>query len=132
MTDVRPLLTIPAGVFTASVLFDMLALIPERPEQAQSYKQRAADLLRLGLASSLSALALETVDYLRTPPSRTSPKDGRKFALTGALIAIYLLDLAARQKQLSDAGARRSGKDVFPAGLSLLGLASIGVSDRLK
>jgi hypothetical protein len=131
MTDARPMLTLPAGVFTASVLFDILALIPERPEQARAYEQRAADLLRFGLSSTLSMLALKTVDYLRTPPARGGPNDARKFALNGALIAIYLLDLAARQKHLSDTSARR-GKDILPVGLSLLGLAFIGISDRLK
>jgi hypothetical protein len=83
------------------------------------------------LASSLSALALEAVDYLRTPASRTTPNEGRRFAMNGALIVIYLLDVAARQKQLSDASARRPGKDVFPAGLSLLGLAAVAISGRL-
>jgi hypothetical protein len=130
MTDARPMLTLPAGIFTASVLFDILALIPERSEQAHAYEQRAADLLRFGLSSTLSALALKIVDYLRKPARRDGSSDTRKIALNGALIAIYLLDLAARQKRLSEAGTP-PGKDVLPVGLSLLGLAFVGISDRL-
>jgi hypothetical protein len=125
------MLTLPAGVFTASVLFDLLALLADHPDQAHTYQQRAADLLRLGLTSSLSTLALRTVDYLRAPASGADSNEARKFALNGALIAIYLLDLAARQKQLGDASARRPGKDIVPVGLSLLGLASFAIADRL-
>jgi hypothetical protein len=132
MTDIRPMLTLPAGVFTASVLFDMLSLIPERADQADSYERGAAELLRFGLSSTLSSLALRTVDYLRAPASHTGgSNESGKFALNGALIAIYLLDLAARQKQLTDASLRRPGKEVLPVGLSLLGLALSALSERL-
>jgi hypothetical protein len=113
------------------VLFDLLALIAERPDEARSYEQRAADLLRLGLSSSLSTLALRTVDYLRAPAGDADANGGRRFALNGALIAIYLLDLAARQQQLGDATTRHPGRDIVPVGLSLLGLASFAIADRL-
>lgn len=125
------MLTLPAGVLTASVLFDLLALIAERPDEARSYEQRAADLLRFGLSGSLSTLALRTVDYLRAPARDADANAGRRFALNGALIAIYLLDLAARQHQLGDATTHRPGRDIVPVGLSLLGLASFAIADRL-
>jgi hypothetical protein len=123
------LTTIPGGIFTASVLFDLLALIADSPEQARTYRTRATDLLRIGVGSALSSLALEAADFLHAPPG---PAQGRKFSLTGTLIAIYLLDLAARQEQVAgarDAGART---DILPAGLSLLGLAVVGIAGRLK
>jgi hypothetical protein len=124
-------LTLPAGLFTASVLFDLLALIADRPDQARGYQQRAADLLHAGLSSSLSTLALRTVEYLRAPAGRADQTEARKFALNGALIAIYLLDLAARRKQLSKTSTDRRDKDLVPIGLSLAGLAAFAIADRL-
>jgi hypothetical protein len=125
------MLTLPAGVLTASVLFDLLALMADTPDGARAYQQRAADLLRFGLSSSLSTLALRAVDDLRAPSGGADANAGRRFALNGALIAIYLLDLAARQKQLGDASTRRAGRDIVPVGLSLVGLASFAIADRL-
>jgi hypothetical protein len=126
------LTTIPGSIFTASVLFDLLALIADGPGQAQTYRTRATDLLRLGLGGALPSLALEAADFLHAPPGQPGPSQGRKFFLTGTLIAIYLLDLASRQKQVAGAGDARARTDVLPAGLSLLGLAVVGIAGRLK
>jgi hypothetical protein len=126
------LTTIPGGIFTASVLFDLLALIADGPEQARTYRTRATDLLRLGVGSALSSLALEAADFLHAPPGQAGSAQGRKFSLTGTLIAIYLLDLAARQIQVTGARDADPRTDVLPAGLSLLGLAVVGIAGRLK
>ncbi len=124
---------LPAGAFTASVLFDVLALVAEGPEQAHSYNRRAVELLKVGLGASLATLALAVVDSLNLPAATSSGKRAtRQLALDGAAVAVYLLDLAARQKQVGDARTRDAVADSGSIGLSLVGLALLGASGKLK
>jgi hypothetical protein len=110
------------------VLFDVLSLVADHSQQAQSYRRGAADLLRFGLSAALAELAIEAADYLRTPPGGASAAATRKFALNGALIAVYLLDLAERQKEADGEHAVTPAAAVLPTGLSLLGLTLLGFS----
>jgi hypothetical protein len=119
------MLTVPAGAFAASLLFDMLSLVAATPEQADSYERRAADLLRLAVGNALTSVAIDIADYLRTPPSSTPPAALRRFAVNGTIIAIYLLDVAEREKQVGDGHARAGAA---PLGLSLAGLVLSAVS----
>lgn len=127
-----PLIALPAAAFTASILFDVLSLVADGPEHVHSYERGAADLLRLGLSSTLATLALELADYLRAPADRATARGTRKFALDGGVIAVYLLDLAARQRRAGDTGGTAAGKDALPIGLSLLGLAFLAISAGLE
>ncbi len=124
--------TLPAGALTASVLFDVLALLAERPDQAQGYRRGAADLLGLGLSGSVAALGLELVDYLRAPADQTSPGKTRLFALKGAAIAVYLLDLAERLRSAERSADQPAGAGGLPTGLSLVGLALLAAADKLS
>ncbi len=126
------MMTLPAGIFTASVLFDVLSLIAESPNQAHSYRRGAADLLRVGVGTALASTAIEVTDYLRAPAGGASPGATRKFAVNGSVIAVYLLDLAAREKGVGEDWAGWRGLQVMPLGLSLLGLAFLAVSGRLE
>jgi hypothetical protein len=48
----------------------------------------------------------------------------------GAVAAIYLLDLAARQKRAADVNPAARTADPLALGLSLLGLAILGLSPK--
>jgi hypothetical protein len=65
------MVALPAAAFTASVLFDVLSLVADGPEQSHGYQRRAADLLRFGISSSLASLGLEVTEYLRAPRRST-------------------------------------------------------------
>jgi hypothetical protein len=120
--------TLPVGALTASVLFDALQLVADNPAQAQSYERGATDILTVGLSGSLVAAALDILEYLRAPAS-AGDGSARRIALNGALIAVYLFDVAARRKP-EDAHAQRRPSDVLPTGLSLLGLALLALAKR--
>jgi hypothetical protein len=122
---------LPAAAFTASVLFDVLSLVAENAEQSHSYQRRAADLLRLGVGSSLASLGLEMNDYLRAPAGVEASGATSKFAVSGAVATIYLLDLAARQKRASEVALDARTADPLAIGLSLLGLAILGWSTKV-
>lgn len=124
--------TLPAGAFTASLLFDVLALLAERPDQAQGYRRGATDLLGVGVGSAVAALGIELVDYLQVPADETSPSKTRLFALKGAAIAVYLLDLAERLRASDRSGGQPGGPTVMPTGLSLVGLALLAAADKLS
>jgi hypothetical protein len=127
--DHRCMLNVTAGAFTASILFDMLSLVADSPNHADTYERRAADLLRLGLGTALSSVALEITEYLRGPANGTTSTSLRTFALNGAVIAVYLLDVAERQKQI---GTGHAGAPAAPLGLSLLGLVLLGISGKVQ
>ncbi len=114
------------------MLFDVLSMCSDNREQAHSYQRGAADLLRVGLGGALASIALEIVDYLRAPAASGSPRAMRKFALDGAVIAVYLLDFCARQTRAGDVapGAARAG--ALPVGLSLTGLGFLALSANLR
>jgi uncharacterized membrane protein len=118
-----------AGAFTASLLFDVLSLIAGGTDQSHAYQRAAADLLRLGSSTSLATAALELADYLHAPQPATAPNATRRFVLNGAIVAVYLLDVAARRRQLNGGRAR---VEPLTVGLSLLGLAFVGISARLE
>jgi hypothetical protein len=127
------MIALPGAAFTASILFDLLSLVAERPAQARAYRRGSADLLRFGVSSSLASLTLEVADYLHTPPEGADASIAtRKLALNGAVIAIYLLDLAERQNIVTDERNPQTGLAVLPFGLSLLGLSLLGVSAKLQ
>lgn len=124
---------LPVGAFTASVLMDVLSLVADSPEHARSYTRGAVELLRVGLGASLAALAIGLLDALKIPAATPAGKAATKqVALDGAVVAVYLLDLAARQKQLADAQSEPGKTDVAPIGLSLAGLALLGAAGKLK
>lgn len=126
------MIALPGAAFAASVLFDLLSLVADHPAQAGAYRRGAADLLQLGLGSSLAAVTLEVADYLHAPPGLgEKSRVSRKLALNGAVIAIYLLDLAERQKQVDEELHARAQLAILPFGLSLLGLTLLGVAAKL-
>jgi hypothetical protein len=127
-----PMIALPSAAFTASILFDVLSLVADDPEHAHSYERGAADLLRLGLSSTLATLALELAEYLRTPGGGTTSRDTRKFAVDGGVIAVYLLDVAARQQRAGDVSRPAGVPDPLPIGLSLLGLVFLAISAALE
>ncbi len=121
-------LSAPAGAFTASVLLDVLSLVATSPEEADRDERRAADLLRLGLGTALSAVTLEIADSLRPPIGGAPPSSTRDLIANGMIVAIYLLAVAERQKQVSNGHATAQAA---PLGLSLLGLALLAISGKL-
>ncbi len=127
------MIALPGAAFTASILFDLLSLVAERPVQARAYRRGSADLLRFGVSSCLASLTLEVADYLHSPPEETDVSLAmRKLALNGAVIAIYLLDLAERQNIVKDEHNAQPGLAVLPFGLSLLGLSLLGMSAKVE
>ncbi len=120
--------TLPVGALTASVLLDALALVAENPAQAQSYQRGACDILTVGMSGSIVSAALEIVDYLRAETADEGAS--RAFALNGATLAVYLLDVATR-RAASDLGTRkRTAGDALPTGLSLLGLVLLAIAGK--
>ncbi len=124
---------LPIGIFTASVLFDVLSLVADSAEHARTYHRRALELLKVGLGASLAALALSVVDSLRVPAgSSVGDSATKQLAVDGALAAVYLLNVAAREKQLADAPGVETGLQPGPIGLSLAGLALLGAAGKVK
>jgi hypothetical protein len=126
------LAVVPAAAFTASILFDVLSLVADNREQAHAYQRHAADFMRVGIGSALASNALEAADYLRAQVTDVGGAPTRKFALNGAVIVVYLLDLAARQGRAGNASPQAPRVDALPIGLSLLGLALLGVGANLE
>jgi len=125
-----PLKALPVATFAASILFDVLAFVADNREQAHAYQRSAADLLRVGAGSALASVALDVIDALRSPAGDDATT--RKFAVNGALIGVYLLDLAARQDRAGDVSAQARRVEGLPVGLSLLGLALLGISTNFE
>jgi hypothetical protein len=132
----RPLLDGPppivVGTFTASLLLDVLSLVAETPQRALSYQRDAADLLTSGLNGVLASVALELVDDLLVPATSFTSSAARQWVVSGAVIAVYLLDVAARRTRLGSVRTGRESVDTAPIGLSLLGLTLLGVSGERK
>lgn len=127
------LAALPVGTFTASVLFDVLSLVAESPEQARSYHRGAVELLKAGIGASFAGLALGLLDALRVPAASPAGKLATKHvALDGAVVAIYLLNVAAREKHLAEGASKGPALDPVPIGLSLAGLAVLGAAGKLK
>ncbi len=124
---------LPAGAFTASVLFDVLSLVAENQQQAYTYMDGATNLLKMGLGAALAALGIELVDSLKTSPASVAGRAATKrLALDGAVVAVYLLDLAARQKQLAAAHTREAPLQSAPLGFSLAGLALLAAAGKVQ
>jgi hypothetical protein len=125
--------SLPAGAFTASVLLDVLALVAESPDQAQSYVRSAVDSLRIGFGASLAALGWSLIESLKAPPG-TPAGTGvtRQLAIDGGVVAVCLFGLAAREQQLAEGHAGRPGFEPAPLVFSLAGLALLAAAGRLK
>jgi uncharacterized membrane protein len=121
--------TLPVGTLTASLLLDVMALVAESPGQAETFERNAADVLSLGLGGSLVALALDIIEYLRTPAHQADAAATREFVLNGAIAAVYLLDVAARRKANGEPGRKGIGF-IVPAALSVAGLSLLAIAAK--
>ncbi len=133
-SDIAAVLTaVPAAALTASVLADVGALFADNPADARAYARRAVDSLKIGLTASLAGFALTLLDTIGLPGTTVAGKRATgELARDGALAAIYLLGLAAREKQLTDFDRSEARTDIAPIGLSLAGLVLLLSSGKVK
>lgn len=123
---------VPVAAFTASLLFDVLSIFAESPDQAHTYNSGAANLAKVGLGAAFVTLALELIDSLDVPAATAAGRAvTKRLALDGAVVAVYLLNVAAREKQLADPRTQQKSVASAPIGLSLVGLTLLGAAGKL-
>ncbi len=115
--------TVPIGAWTASVVFDLVAIFGERPEV---FARGAAWLVGIGFLAGVAAAVLGLLDYLQlqrgTRVRRTATIHMLiNLAVLLLMLVSFLVRLAAGFDQVSIGGFV----------LSLLGLLLLGVSGYL-
>lgn len=121
--------TIPIGAWAASLVFDLASL---RSDEPRVFARGSAELVKTGLAGGAVAAFLGFLDYLKIP--KKSPAGATAtthLALNVTTMALYLLNLAQREKRLNAEDTRDEAVSCNDIGLSLLALGLLGASGWL-
>ena len=121
--------TVPIGAWAASLLFDLLSL---RSDEPRVFARGSAELVKTGIAGAGVAAFLGFLDYLKIPKKSIAGVTATThLALNVATTALYLLNLAGREKRLRDEATRDEPVSGGELGLSLLAIALLGTSGWL-
>jgi uncharacterized membrane protein len=121
--------TIPIGAWAASLLFDLASL---RSREPRVFARGSAELVKTGLAGGAVAAFLGFLDYLKIPKkSAVGVTATTHLALNVTTMALYLVNLAQREKRLNANDTRDEAVSGNEIGLSLLALSLLGASGWL-
>jgi uncharacterized membrane protein len=121
--------TVPIGAWVASLLFDLAS---QRSEEPRVFARGSAELVKTGIAGAAVAAFLGFLDYLKIPKKSTAGITATThLALNVTTTALYLANLAQREKRLNADATRDDAVAGGEIGLSLLALALLGTSGWL-
>ena len=121
--------TIPIGTWVASLLFDVASL---RSDEPRVFARASAELVKTGLAGGAAAAFLGFLDYMKIPKkSAAGVTATTHLALNVTCMALYVMNLAQRERRLHAAGTRDAAVAANDIGLSLLSLSLLGASGWL-
>lgn len=121
--------TVPIGTWVASLVFDLASRHSEEP---RVFARGSAELVKTGLAGGAVASFLGFLDYLKIPKKTAAGVTATThLALNVTTMALYLLNLAQREKRLHADDTRDDAVSDGEIGLSLLALSLLGASGWL-
>jgi uncharacterized membrane protein len=121
--------TLPIGTWAASLIFDLAS---QRSDEPRVFARGSAELVKTGLAGAGFAAFLGFLDYLKIPKKTVAGVTATThLALNVTAMALYLLNLAQREKRLRADETRDAAVAGNEIGLSLLALALLGASGWL-
>jgi uncharacterized membrane protein len=122
---VHPVLVpLPIGIWTASAVFDLVALT--NSEEEQIFAEGAYWLIGLGILGAIAAAAFGLLDLLTIPRGTRAFKTGlTHMTLNLTVVALFVINFAVR------AGQGHEEASVLAFIISLVALAILGVSGWL-
>ena len=121
--------TLPIGAWTSSLIFDLAS---RRSDEPRVFARGSAELVKTGIAGAAVAAFLGFLDYRKIPPKTAAYVTATThLALNVTTVALYLMNLAQREKRLHGDGTRDDAVSGGEIGLSLLALTLLGASGWL-
>ncbi len=121
--------TLPIGTWAASLVFDLAS---HRSREPRVFARGSAELVKTGLIGAASAAFLGFLDYVKIPKrTATGVTATTHLALNVTVVALYLVNLAQRERRLNADATRQDAVAAGEMGLSLLALALLGASGWL-
>lgn len=121
--------TLPIGAWAASFIFDIAS---HRSREPRVFARGSAELVKTGIAGATSAAFLGFLDYLKIPKrTATGVTATTHLALNVTVVALYLMNLAQRERRLQSDETRDDAVSGGEIGLSLLALMLLGASGWL-
>jgi uncharacterized membrane protein len=121
--------TLPIGAWTSSLIFDLAS---RRSDEPRVFARGSAELVKTGVAGAAVAAFLGFLDYKKIPPKTPAHATATThLALNVTTVALYLFNLAQRERRLHADETRDEAVSGGEIGLSLLALSLLGASGWL-
>lgn len=121
--------TLPLGAWSSSFVFDLMS---RRSDEPRAYAHGSAELIKTGIVGALGAALFGFLDYLKIPAkTAASTTATTHLALNGAVLLLYTVNLAQREKKLHADETRDDPVDASSLGLSAVSLLMLAASGWL-